>query len=94
MSEKRELRDLDGIGPKMLADFEKLGIHSVGQLSRTSGDELYQRLCAITGTRQDPCVLDVFRCAVAQAQNPDLPAEQRVWWFWSRQRKDGLAVAQ
>jgi hypothetical protein len=43
----------------------------------------------LTGTRQDPCVLDGFRCAVAQARDPHLPAAQRNWWWWSRQRKAG-----
>ena len=38
---------------------------------------------------EDICVLDVFRCAVAQAKNPRLPAAQRNWWYWSRLRKSG-----
>jgi hypothetical protein len=33
--------------------------------------------------------LDVFRAAVAQARNPQLPAEQCQWWYWSRLRKRG-----
>jgi hypothetical protein len=41
------------------------------------------------GARQDPCVLDTFRCAVAQAQDPLLRPEQRNWWWWSRERKAG-----
>jgi hypothetical protein len=32
-------------------------------------------------------VLDTFCCAVAQARDPGLPAEQRNWWYWSRLRK-------
>lgn len=71
----------------MMKDFEKLGIRSVEQLSRADGKKLYGKLCRLTGTRQDPCVLDTFRCAVAQAKDPQLPAEQRQWWYWSRQRK-------
>lgn len=71
----------------MLKDFEMLGIRSVPQLAKADGKSLYNRLCRLTGTRQDPCVWDVFECAIAQARNPDLPAEQRQWWFWSRVRK-------
>jgi hypothetical protein len=41
----------------------------------------------VTGKSQDICCLDVFSAAVAQARNPQLPAEQRQWWYWSRKRK-------
>ncbi len=83
----RQLADLAGIGPAMLRDFQLLRVRSVDQLAGEDPVELYERLCLETGTRQDPCVLDVFRCAVAQARNPRLPAEQRNWWYWSRIRK-------
>jgi hypothetical protein len=73
----------------MLRDFDQLGVRSVEQLAAADADELYERLCALTRSRQDPCVLDVFRCTVAQARNPRLPAEQRNWWYWSRKRKAG-----
>lgn len=87
--ETRALKDLAGIGPAMLRDFDQLGVHSVDQLAAANADELYDRLCSLTRTRQDPCVLDTFRCAVAQARNPKLPAEQRNWWYWSKMRKSG-----
>lgn len=87
MEEMRRLKDLSGIGPKMLKDFEKLGVKSVEQLSKRDGRRLYDQLCELTGTRQDPCVEDTFVCAVAQARDPRLPVEQRNWWYWSRVRK-------
>ena len=71
----------------MMKDFEALGIRSVEQLARQNPKKLYDKLCDITGTRQDPCVLDTFTCAVAQARDPNLPDEQRNWWYWSRVRK-------
>ena len=70
----------------MLRDFELLGIDSVAQLARADGDKLYAKLCRLTGVRQDPCVLDTFRCAVAQARDRKLPKAQCNWWWWSRQR--------
>ena len=92
-TKSRTLRDLAGIGPSLEADLHSLSITSVEQLAQSDGLALYQRLSEQTGTRQDPCVLDVFRCAVAQAQNPHLPADQRNWWWWSRKRKaDKLSV--
>ena len=83
----RQLRDLAGIGPAMLKDFELLQIASVEQLAGQDPTVLYDDLCRLSGARQDPCVLDTFVCAVAQARNPNLPVEQRKWWYWSRVRK-------
>ena len=83
----RQLADLSGIGPAMLRDFRLLEIESVEQLAASEPEALYDDLCRRTCKRQDPCVLDVFTCAVAQARNPELPAEQRNWWYWSRVRK-------
>ncbi len=88
-NDDRKLRSLAGVGRAIEADFQMLGISSVGALASANADSLYEKLCKKTKTRQDPCVLDTFRCAVAQARNPQLPLEQRNWWWWSRQRKGG-----
>lgn len=73
----------------MALDFQHLGVNSVSQLARRNPDRLYLDLESLTGQRQDPCVLDTFRCAVAQARDPQLPREQCDWWWWSRQRLAG-----
>jgi hypothetical protein len=93
MRVKRKLGQLVSIGPAMLRDFELLGIHSVAQLARRNPQRMYQDLCRITATRQDPCVLDTFSAAVAQARNPLLPPDQCQWWYWSRKRKSKNAQA-
>ncbi len=87
LRETRHLEDLVSVGPAMLRDFEMLGVRSIAQLARRDPKRMYDKLCHLTGTRQDPCVLDVFRAAVAQARNPLLPAERCQWWYWSRERK-------
>ena len=87
MTTQRRLGDLVSVGPAMVLDFNLLGIHTVAQLSRRNPEKLYEKLCEITGQAQDVCCLDVFRAAVAQAQNPRLPATQCQWWYWSRQRR-------
>ncbi len=92
MAEKK-LGDLQGIGKSMLKDFELLGVKSVADLARKNGDSLYRMLEKKTGSRQDPCVLDVFRCAVAQAGDGQLPSEQCNWWWWSRERLAGRLTA-
>jgi hypothetical protein len=87
MTSQRNLADLISIGPAMLRDFDRLGIHSVKQLARQEPRKMYLKLQRLTGQRQDPCVLDTFHAAVAQAKNPRLPVEKCQWWYWSRRRK-------
>jgi pathogenicity locus Cdd1 protein len=83
----RKLADLISIGPAMLRDFALLGIPSVAQLAKQDPQRMYEKLERRTGQRQDPCVLDTFCAAVAQARNPRLTAEKCQWWYWSRKRK-------
>ncbi len=89
LAEKRRFRDLVSIGPKMERDFEMLGIRSVSHLARQDPQRMYEKMCSLTGQRQDPCVLDTYCAAVAQARDPRLPMEQCQWWYWSRRRKAG-----
>jgi hypothetical protein len=88
-TEERWLQDLVSIGPAMLRDLKLLRIRSVAQLARKNPQRMYRDLCRLTGQPQDICCLDVFTAAVAQAKNPQLPIEQRQWWYWSRKRKAG-----
>lgn len=83
----RRLEDLVSVGPAIRGDLNALGVRTVDQLARRDPQALYDGLCRQTGRRQDPCVLDTFRAAVAQARDPDLPVEYAVWWFWTRVRK-------
>lgn len=83
----RQLADLVSVGPAIRRDLERLGVRTVAHLARRSPERLYRQLCRRTGKHEDPCVLDTFRAAVAQACDPDLPVEQCVWWYWSRKRK-------
>ena len=87
MADTRKLSELAGIGKAFLKDFELLGIRNVDQLKKQNGRRLYDRLRELTGTQQDPCVEDTLVCAIAQARDPNLPAEQCQWWYWSRVRK-------
>jgi len=84
---QRQLGDLISIGPAMLRDFKMLGIRSVAQLAKQNPKTMYSKLERLTGRRQDPCVLDTFEAAVAQARNPRLAAEKCQWWYWSQVRK-------
>jgi hypothetical protein len=87
--DRRELADLCGVGRAALGDFRVLGIRTVTELATREPEQLYAELCDRTGAVHDICVLDVLRCAVAQARDAGLPEEQRQWWWWSRARKEG-----
>lgn len=83
----RRLSDLTSVGKATLADLDELGVRTVDALAAAQPEELYLQLCELAGTRVDLCALDVLRAAHAQAVDPDLPAEDRKWWTWSRRRK-------
>lgn len=79
---KDELLALANVGPAAREDFRRLGINSVAELAGQDASDLYDRLCRITGTRQDPCVRDVFAAAIHQART----GEATRWWQWSKKR--------
>lgn len=75
---------LVSVGPATRADFAVLGLRTVGDLRASQHVALYERLCAATGERHDPCVLDVFQAAIAQVTTH---GERRAWWHYSAQRR-------
>ncbi len=83
----RELKELRSVGKATIGDLRWLGITTVDELARRDPRQMYDELCQLTGARHDPCCEDIFACAVAQARNPQLPEEQRDWWYWSRRRR-------
>ena len=89
----RPLSALRSVGPATLEDLRLLGVADVPDLARRDPQALYNDLCQIKGQTVDICCLDVFHCAVAQAQNPQLPPDQCDWFWWSRQRKAAINPA-
>jgi hypothetical protein len=79
---KSPLQVIPGVGPSIAADLEGLGIRRVEDLKKANPQKLYDRLCEQTGTRQDPCVLYTFRCAVYYASRPVHDPEKLKWWNW------------
>ena len=78
------LSELRNIGKAMLVDFDLLGITSVAQLATQDADELYTRICVLTGARHDPCVHDTFAAAIHQAKT----GEALNWWAFTPIRKE------
>jgi len=87
MKDTRYLSDLVSVGKATLMDFEILGITRVSQLKGRNAHRMYLKLQKLTGKDHDPCCEDVFRAAIEQANNPELPREQCKWPYWSKLRK-------
>ncbi|HEY1392316.1 MAG TPA: helix-hairpin-helix domain-containing protein [Methylibium sp.] len=77
------LEQLPNIGPSLAADLRLIGVESPRDLIGKDAFVLYQKLCAITGKRHDPCVLDTFM-AVTDFMRGAAPAP---WWQYTAQRK-------
>ena len=77
------LEQLPNIGPALAADLRLIGIHHPRDLRDKDALALYQRLCAETGQRQDPCVLDTFMAATDFMRG----AAPAPWWKYTPQRK-------
>ena len=83
----KSLLDLPNVGPATQADLHLLGIRKPEALSGQDAYEMYDRLCSITKTRHDPCVIDVFLSLVSFADGG--PAKP--WWDFTEERKRTLS---
>ncbi|MEO6920737.1 MAG: helix-hairpin-helix domain-containing protein [Collimonas sp.] len=77
------LEDLPNIGKAGAADLRCIGIQQPAQLIGKSPLQMYEALCAETGTRHDPCVIDVFMSVVRYMEG----AEPLPWWSYTAERK-------
>src|SRR4051812_2942714 len=77
------LREIPNIGPSLESDLQLLGSKQPADLVGRDPFTMYRSLCALTHSRQDPCVLDVFLSAVAFMEG----APARPWWHYTPTRK-------
>jgi hypothetical protein len=82
----RTLTDLPNVGEATAADLRLLGVQTPSQLLGKSAFAMYADLCALTGVRHDPCVIDVF-LSVTRFMAGDDP---RPWWAYTAERKQML----
>ncbi len=82
-SDCKTLEQLPNIGPALAADLRLIGIRHPHELRGKDAFVLYQKLCAATGQRQDPCVLDTFMAATDFMSG----AAAAPWWKYTAQRK-------
>jgi hypothetical protein len=80
------LQSIPGVGPSIARDLRALGISRVPDLKGRDPERLYQRLSALRGVRQDPCVLYTFRCAVYHASTSRPDPRRLKWWWWKGRR--------
>ena len=77
------LEQLPNIGPSLAEDLRSIGITRPTDLRGKDAFVLYQTLCAATGQRQDPCVLDTFMAATDFMRG----AAAAPWCKYTAQRK-------
>ena len=82
-AECKSLEQLPNIGPSLAADLRLIGIREPRELRGKDAFVLYQKLCAATGQRQDPCVLDTFMAATDFMRG----AAAAPWWAYTASRK-------
>ena len=74
---------IPNIGKAMTEDFRLLGLKEPADLRHCDAFTLYQRMCRLSGERQDPCVLDTYMAAIDFMKG----APARPWWDYTAERK-------
>ena len=59
-SKLNTLTDLPNVGKAVAEDLALLGITQPQDLAGQDAYEMYDRLCSLTATRHDPCMIDIF----------------------------------
>ena len=80
---RSDLLELANVGPAVARYLERVGITQTSQLAGRDPIEIYEEMCAASGRRHDPCLLDTVMSAVEQADGG--PA--RPWWAYTAERK-------
>ncbi len=83
-NEVKKFQDIPNIGPAMARDFLLLGLKQPKDLQNKNPLTLYKKMCQISGTRQDPCVLDTYLAATDFMNG----AEARPWFAYTKERKE------
>ena len=79
----KKFQDIPNIGPAMTRDFMLLGLKKPNDLIHKDPLKLYKKMCQMSGTRQDPCVLDTYMAAIDFMNG----AQPRPWFFFTKNRK-------
>jgi len=80
------LEDLPNIGKAIGGKLGLIGIDHPKMLIGKDPYQLYKELCAISGKRHDPCIIDVFISAIHFMEGGD----PHPWWSFTEERKKHL----
>ena len=80
------LDELPNIGKAMAQDLQLIGIDHPQQLIGKDAFEMFELLCAASGKKLDPCVIDVFMAVVHFMEG----GESLPWWSFTDERKKHL----
>ncbi|MGD8547062.1 MAG: helix-hairpin-helix domain-containing protein [Thiohalophilus sp.] len=78
-----KLQDIPNIGKAIEKNLILLGLNEPIKLIGKDPYQMYSDLCKITGTRHDPCLIDVFISAVRYMEG----GPPRKWWEFTNERK-------
>lgn len=76
------LTEIPGVGDRIAAVMEALGIREISDLRGRDPEELYLRECAMKGYQEDRCALYVWRTAVYYADHEARDPGKLNWWYW------------
>lgn len=79
---KSPLEEIPGVGKRIAAVMESLGIRQVADLRGQDPESLYLRECLMKGCQEDRCALYVWRTAVYYAEHETRDPEKLKWWYW------------
>jgi hypothetical protein len=82
------LEDIPNVGPSIAANLRYLGFSRPRDLVGRDPFEMYDEINLRTGSRHDPCLLDVFIAAVRYMEG----GPQQPWWAFTTERKSVLAA--
>lgn len=84
----KKFQDIPNVGKAIEKDFLLLGFNEPVELIGKDPYQMYSDLCNIIGSRQDPCVIDVFISAVRYMEG----GPPKKWWEFTNERKKKLTV--
>ena len=79
---KSPLTEIPGVGDRIAAVMEALGVRAVSDLRGRDPEELYLKECLMKGYQEDRCALYVWRAAVYYADHEARDPEKLKWWYW------------
>jgi hypothetical protein len=77
---------LPNVGKAIASNLRLIGIDHPKKLIGMEPFKMYEALCAATGERHDPCVIDVFMSAVRFMEG----GEPLPWWSFTQERKNRM----